>query len=283
MKTSNKLLIALAVSLIIIPIIVVAITVKMNYRDAKSFREESKTMNRFATPTEGFSSREIVNSFSAVSINDAKGMFLNIQLIKDSKAGIKIQEKDKNAISFNVDENGTLQLSIKDIVKGASSYASLIIYSPNFKQLSMAKGQGLSLSTTADSLLLNTTSMTEVSIGSESKINKITAIANDVDRLNFSNNLNVGFVNLELKNSNFESEWASYKSLIINAEGNSDINISGQNDNSKKFQIDNLYIKTSGKSDLKLENIKVIKSSGSLSDSTSVSMSASILKTLFNK
>lgn len=283
MKTSNKLLIALAVSLIIIPIIVVAVTVKMNYTDAKSFKEETKSINRFATPTEGYISSEIVKPFEGINIDDAKGMFLNIQLIKDSKSGIKIPGNDKDAISFSVDENGVLQVSVKTIAKGANSYSSLIIYSPNFNQLSIAKGRGLSLRTNVDSLLLNTNSMTEVSISSESKMNKIIAVADGVDKLDFSNNLNVGYVDLNLKNSNFESEWASYKSLKINAEGKSDINISGENENADKFQIDNLYIKTAGKSDLKVENIKVNKSSGNLSDSTSVSMSASVLKTMFNK
>jgi len=283
MKTSNKLLIALAVSLIIIPIIVVAVTVKMNYTDARSFREETKTVNRFVTPTEGYISSEIVKPFEVINIDDAKGMFLNIQLIKDSKSGIKIPGNDKDAISFRVDEKGVLQVSVKEVAKGASSYSSLIIYSPNFNQLSIAKGRALSLRTNVDSLLLNTNSMTEVSISPESKMNKIIAVAEGVDKLDFSNNLNIGYVDLNLKNSNFESELASYKSLKINAEGKSAINISGQNENADKFQIDNLYIKTAGQSDLKVENIKVNKSSGNLSDSTSVSMSASILKTMFNK
>jgi len=283
MKTSNKLLIALAISLIIIPIVVIAVTVKMNYTDAKSMVAENKTINRFATPTEGYVSTEITKAFTAINIGNAKEMYLNIQLIKDAKSGIKIQENDKNVISFKVDENGILQLTMNDKVKGANSYSSLIIYSSNFNSLRIAKGRGLSLRTNVDSLLLNADSMEDVSISSESKMSKLTAVADDISRLNFSNNLNVAFVDLSLKNSNLESEWASYKTLKINAEGNSNIDISGQNDNANKFQIDNLYIKTAGKSDLKLENIKVIKSSGSLSDSTSVSMSASILKTMFNK
>lgn len=283
MKTSNKLLIALAISLIIIPIVVIAVTVKMNYGDAKSVVAENKTINSFATPSEGYTSTEIAKAFTEVNIADAKGMSLNIQLVKDSKSGIKIASNDKDAISFKVDENGVLQMSIKEIAKGASSYSSVIIYSPNFNSLSMAKGRGLSLKTNVDSLLINANSMEDVSISSESKMNKLTAVAGDISRLNLSNSLNVAFVDLTLKNSNVESEWASYKSLKINAEGNSNIDISGQNENADKFQIDDLYIKTSGKSDLKLENIKVIKSSGSLSDSTSVSMSASILKTMFNK
>ncbi len=47
MKTSNKLLIALAVSLIIIPIIVVAVTVKMKYTDAKSMNADNKSIDSF--------------------------------------------------------------------------------------------------------------------------------------------------------------------------------------------------------------------------------------------
>jgi len=283
MKTSNKLLITLAISLIVIPIIVIAVNVKMNYGDAKAMVAENKTIASFATPSEGYASTEIAKTFTEVNIANAKGMFLNIQLIKDSKSGIKISSNDKYAISFKVDDNGILQISINEIAKGANTYSSVVIYSPNFNSLSMAKGRGLSLKTNVDSLLLNANSMTDVSISSESKMNKLTAVAGDISRLDLSNNLNVASVDLTLKNSNLESGWASYKSLKINAEGNSNIDVSGQDEHGDKFQIDNLYIKTTGKSDLKLENIRVLKSSGNLSDSTSVSMSASILKTMFNK
>ena len=283
MKTSNKILIALAVALIIIPIIVVTITVKLNYADQKSAGAENKTIEHFATPTVGFVSSEINKPFTRIQVTDAKGLFLNIQLIKDSKSGIKISENDKNLINFETDGNGVLQITIKDTGNNKGNYSSIVIYSPNFIALSMAKGRGLSLTANVDSLQLDAGELDDVSIGSETKMKTLNATLNKVGRLNFDNNLKVDVISLNLKNSNFESERTFCKSLTVNAYGNSDIAISGENNSSKKFQIENLYIKTTGKSNLKVEDIIVNKSSGSLSDSTTVNMSAAILKTMFNK
>ncbi|MCX2573482.1 hypothetical protein [Pedobacter sandarakinus] len=283
MKKSNKLLIALAISLIIIPIIVVAVNVKLNYRDEKTYRRGEQMLDHFATTTEGYASMAIAEPFNNVEIADAKGRFLNIQIIKDSQSGIKVSDLDKDAITYKVDDQGTLRLDIKDVPTSGGFGLSLIIYVHNLNQVSVAKGSGLSLISTVDSLTLNANALNVVEVQSPSRMNKITIIADGVAKLHFSNNFNISEANLGLNNTNFETEWTSYEQLQINATGNSNLNIAGEEQDQKKFQIENLYIKTEGKSDVRVENIQVNKSSGNLSDSTAVSMSASILKTMFNK
>lgn len=283
MKTSNKLLTALAVSLILIPIIVIAVTVKLSYKEyVPDNRVATKNRAHFTTPSEGYVSIPLSKSFTAVNIGDAKGFFLNVQLVKDIKSGIKIPEEYKSLISYKIDENGVLQIQLIKQKNNNNPYAYIVIYSPTINQFSGGNGRGIELTFNTDSLRVNATSLFSLTLNSASKFDNLNISTDEIKTFSISN-AKAGNIQLNLNNSNFTSELSSYKSLKIDLTGNSDVEIMGEEPNKNKFQIDNLYIKTAGKSDLKVENIKVNKSTGSLSDSTSVSMSASILKTMFNK
>jgi len=281
MKTSNKLLIALAISLIIIPVIAIAINVKMNYSDKKTFFKHLKENNNFNSPLEGFESKEMP-AFSEVNIADGNNSYINFNVIKSNKSGIKIPEELTRLYDIKVDERNVLRFTPKSNNKKLNYALTVYIYSNNVKSFNLAKAAGFTLDIKSDSVQLNVTDVKRVTFQDLTAIGSLTVKANKVGDLRFDNVQN-STVAIELNNSNFSSLRSPFKSLDIRSTGQSNIEIVGDLSDKNNFQIDNLYIKTAGKSGLKVENIKVNKSSGSLSDSTSVSMSASILKTMFNK
>ena len=281
MKTSNKLLIALAISLIIIPVIAIAINVKMNYSDKKTFFKHLKENNNFNSPLEGFESKEMP-AFSEVNIADGNNSYINFNVIKSNKSGIKIPEELTRLYDIKVDERNVLRFTPKSNNKKLNYALTVYIYSNHVKSFNLAKAAGFTLDIKSDSVQLNVTDVKRVTFQDLTAIGSLTVKANKVGDLRFDNVQN-STVAIELNNSNFSSLRSPFKSLDIRSTGQSNIEIVGDLSDKNNFQIDNLYIKTAGKSGLKVENIKVNKSSGSLSDSTSVSMSASILKTMFNK
>ena len=281
MKTSNKLLIALAISLILIPIIVVAITVKMNYTDKKNALKENKNEAHFNTPSEGYLSEKISKSFTAVEILDGRGLELDIVLIKDDNTGVKISEEFKNLISYDVNDLGVLQISFKSAVEQKYRRAQLYIYAPNIVDFSASKGNSLSLwISNRDSLNLKASRIGSVWLNSDSKLNSLSMVADSVQQFSMDKKT-ITSLDLTLKNADFKTEAASFRSLKINATGTSNIEIDGDESKKDKYLIDDLSIKTEGKSSIDLTNIKVNKASGSLSDSTKVNMPVYVLKTMF--
>lgn len=281
MKTSNKLLIALAISLILIPIIVVAITVKMNYTDKKNALKENKNEEHFNTRSEGYLSEKISKSFTAVEILDGRGLELDIVLIKDDNTGVKISEEFKNLISYDVNDLGVLQISFKSAVEQKYRRAQLYIYAPNIVDFSASKGNSLSLwISNRDSLNLKASRIGSVWLNSDSKLNSLSMVADSVQQFSMDKKT-ITSLDLTLKNADFKTEAASFRSLKINATGTSNIEIDGDESKKDKYLIDDLSIKTEGKSNIDLTNIKVNKASGSLSDSTKVNMPVYVLKTMF--
>lgn len=281
MKTSNKLLIALAISLIIIPIIVIAINVKMNYSDKKTFFKHLKENNNFNSPLEGFESKEMP-VFSEVNVNDGNNANIYFVVVKSNKAGIKIPADLTALYDIKVDERNVLQFTLKNTNKKLKYTLTVYIYSNQVKSFNVAKADGFNLDIKTDSVQLNVTDVKRVSFQDLTAIGSLTVKANKVGDLRFDNAKNSA-VAIELNNSNFSSLRSPFQSLNIRSAGQSNIDIFGDLNDRNKYKIDHLYIKTAGNTDLKVGNIKVNNSSGNLSDSTSVSMSASILKTMFNK
>jgi len=281
MKTSNKLLIALAVSLILIPIIVIAVNVKMNYKDSHTFYKNLKENTEFNAPLYGYVANKFPE-FSAVNVNDGNNAYINFVVVKSDKAGIKIPADLTALYDIKVDEHNVLQFILKNTNKKLKYALTVYIYSNNVTSFSLAKAAGFVLDIKSDSVQLNVTDVKRVSFQELTSIRSLTVEANKVGDLRFDNAKNSN-VAIELNNSNFSSLGSAFQSLNIRSVGQSNIEIVGDLNIKSEFQIDNLYINTAGKSNLNISNIKVNKSSGSLSDSTSVSMSASILKTMFDK
>lgn len=276
MKTSNKLLTALAALLIIIPIIVVAINVKINYRPAtgENFVEEQEINTEpFDKESSGRTSIPIKTPFNSVNIPDAKRNVLQIHFIKSAISGIKVPTEMKNEISFSVNNMGILQINIGDKLNTSGYHKdgiAILVYGPNINDLSLNNSTSLVLTAKTDTLNVNMKRSGSISFGSPitfSVNEKVTRVINQTD---------IKQLNVNLDSASFYSSNSSYKNLTISSK-NSSVDIRG--DENSKNSIGNLTINTFEKSDIKIEeNVMVNKISGNLSDETTIAMPVKYLK-----
>jgi len=278
MKTSNKLLITLAALLIIIPILVVAVNVKMNYRPSTgdNFVEEQEinaepfdkvSQDRIAIP--------IKTSFSSVNVPDAKRIYLELHFIKSAKSGVKVPTDMKNDITFNINNSGALQINFSDKLDRSGNHRNgvvILVYSPNIDKLNLNNASSVVLTAKTDSLGINVKKSGMLIFGSPitfSSNGKVTKVINQTD---------IKKVDISLDSSVFNSGNINYQKLNITGK-NSSINIEGQPQENKN--IENLTINTFENSDVKIENIVVDKISGSLSDETTIKIPVKYLKQIF--
>lgn len=280
MKTSNKLLIAFAATLILLPVLGMVYSSQVLYTDSKNWSELAKKDNTFSEGSVDMESKSL-SAFQSVNIANGKGMYFNIRLIKDEKYGVKIPNEYKAIVKLQVDAQGKLQIELDE--KGArSNYITLLIYAPDVKGISLAAADGLELNAKTDSLAMSLQKLNRLTFDHETAINKLTVSAEDVSEANIEKEVAKSLY-LNLKNVAFNSEWASYQDLSITTAGNSTINIKGDEREEKEFSIQNLTLNTMDAAKVNLEHMTIHSCKGSLSDQTLVSMPALSLKQLFNK
>jgi hypothetical protein len=276
MKTSNKLLIALAALLIIIPIIVVAVNVKMNYRTRTSdnFVEEQEINEE---PFERMSKDRISISlkapFSIVDIPDAKKIYLELHFIKSTQSGVKIPKDLKNNIAFNINKAGILQINFSDKLNRSGNHFDgvvILVYSPNIDKLNLSNASSIVLTAKTDSLGINVKNSNQLMFSSPvtfSTGGKITRVINQTE---------IKKLTINLDSTGFYSGNNNYKNLNIICK-NSSANIEGEEEEENK-NIENLSVKTFEKSEIKINKVNINKISGSLSDETKVQMPVKYLK-----
>jgi len=277
MKTSNKLLIALAVALVVIPILVVAINVKLNYKSASKWSENLTSLHDFETESSGFKKEKITQNFNEINFVGQKGLMLNLTLIKSSSKGIKLSDGESSAIKSRVDANGVLQISFNEQKNSNFKSVTLAIYGPEVNRLKINDLLQLRLTAKADDLNLDVSNLQSMAVDVNSRINKLTVSGNQLKNFSIDREI-ASELNLNLINSEFKTAWASYKKLSINASGASSVNITGDDQDRNKYKIDELVLNSTGSPFISISRIHVSQSSVNLSDSTVVSMPAQYLK-----
>lgn len=271
MKKSNKLLIVFAIASFLIPVIVVAIGVKLNYKDAKEWASEAKNDDHFITPSNNMISKKLP-AFSSINVNDGNEVFFIVRLIKDENTGVKITQSFEKLVDFNVDTNGKLQVSVKQKSQ-QSNYLSIFLYAPTFKNLELNNIDGFKLKTILDSLNLSVKKSGAVTFDSKTVISKLNFVASDVSTVDiFENGINS--LSLNLKNTVFNSN-SSFQNLNISSSGKSFITIQSYEE---LESIDQFTINTIDSASVFIENVNINRLSGSLSDQTTVQMPVLYLK-----
>jgi len=285
MKLSNKLLIAFAASLILIPLIGMVYVSATKYKTG-TYKDIVYKVENFSTPTKNMETMAVSTPFESVNIADAKGMVLNVQFIKDEKFGVKIQDELKGFVTAAVDANGQLQIVVKDKPKLDSRrnnyYVSVYIYSPSIKSFNVANANDINIMAVTDTLTLNVQKTEGLSFDSDSHIKQLNLKTSDVERLNFRED-DVKSINLDLHNTNLNSELNSFENVSITTSGKCEVELMGDRDLQNKYTINNLNLITNGIANVKLENIKVANCSGKLSDETQVQMPAVNLNQMYKK
>ena len=285
MKTSNKLLIAFASALILIPLLGMIFVSQVNYKTGTYQEDEVRSKSsekHFNTPTEYMESKAISAAFTSISIEDAKRLGLYINYVKDENYGIKVPIELKDSINFKVDENGQLQIGFKmKRSERDNRYITIHVYGKDIKQVDISNAEFLYFDALSDSVQLNVTKSGTVSLNKDVTLNALDIATREVKYLEI-NEIKVKSLAVNLNGTNFKSDESSYDNLSITSSGKSEIEINGS-DNGKKYFIKKLFINTLNEADVKLANIKVEQCSGSFSDQTKVQMPAVNLNQMYKK
>ena len=281
MKTSNKLLISLAVLLIVIPILVVGINIKVNYTEKGPEDTYLGTQNinneSFEQKSKERVSISLQSPFNAVQIKDAKGFSVQLFVKEDNKYGLKIQEKFKNDLKYEVDANGVLQLSIKNF-SGDNGIEKIVIviYCPKISEVSVANSNILEFSAHSDVVTLNLDNVEDLFLSGDITNNDAKG-----KTISVINPTKIGKLYLNLNKTKFSGYTNSFKDLYVIAN-NSELEIGNMDENNKTpFPFDNLSIKTTDTSRVQLQNVNVKSFVGDFSDATTLQIPTPLLKQLF--
>ena len=276
MKTSNKLLIAFAAALIIIPILSSVYISKAYYIDGQSWSDLEKQNDSFDGKSENMDAISL-NRFDAINITDGKETTFYIRLVKDSKFGIKVNKSDKDFVKFSVDKDGKLQIELTEKTK-ERRYINLLIYTPAVNTLSANNVSTIELNAKGDSLSVYLKKFNQLRFERSTQFQKLSINAEDGNFFNIEKEITKSLT-MKLTNTNFLSEWASYQDLNISSVGESTISVKGDDRGEKKeYSIQHLTLNTSDKATVNFEKIKIQKATGTLSDQTLVQMPAVNLK-----
>ena len=288
MKTSNKLLIAFAAALILIPILGMVIVSATQYKKG-SYSDRIdivRKVENFSTPTENMTSIAVSSAFKVVNLSDAKNLDLNIRLIKDEKFGVKISNEYKDLLFVKVDESGQLQLTVKAQKTGEENkmrdYAIVYIYAPDVKSLMIANASDLVVKSTADTLNLNLNKIESFYFDTGTDLNQLNLNAVQVKDLTLRRD-KINSINVQITDSKFAIESMSLDNVSITTNGNSKVDVT-KNEEPKTAQIfKNLVINTNGIAEVKFENTTINNCTGKLSDETIVQMPAVNLNQMYKK
>jgi hypothetical protein len=283
MKLSNKLLIAFASALILIPILGMVYVSQVKYKVGTYADVVERKIENFSTTTKNMTSVALSTPFKTVNVEDAKGYSIGIRFIKDEKFGIKIPSEYKDVITATVDANGELQLVLKSRPEeNRNNYTSILVYAPSLKEVNIAKASGTYIIATLDSLIFNVKASVSAGVGAGAHIKNLSINTIDVGEVRLVED-DVKSLSLNLHNTNFSTNVISYDNLSISTSGNCDVNIFGGDSDNKKYTINNLALNTIGKANVKLNGIEAKNCSGHFSDETIVQMPASNLNQMFKK
>jgi len=276
MKTSDKLLIAFAAALIIIPILSSVYISKAYYIDGQSWSDLEKQNDSFDGKSENMDAISL-NRFDAINITDGKETTFYIRLVKDNKFGIKVNKSDKDFVKFSVDKDGKLQIELTEKTK-ERRYINLLIYTPAVNTLSANNVSTIELNAKGDSLSVYLKKFNQLRFERSTQFQKLSINAEDGNFFNIEKEITKSLT-MKLTNTNFLSEWASYQDLNISSVGESTISVKGDDRGEKKeYSIQHLTLNTSDKATVNFEKIKIQKATGTLSDQTLVQMPAVNLK-----
>ncbi|WP_285057653.1 GIN domain-containing protein [Pedobacter ginsengisoli] len=272
MKTSNKLLIAFAAALILLPILGIAI-VSGVYYEKENTTGGGTEMDTFGPVPKDMPAIAVSTPFESVNIEGADQFYLAVRLVQAEKTEVRYAENLKGLISTTVDASGQLQIVLKKSDKQRDNYTRIWIYGPGIKKLNVVNGRGLNLNAKQDSLQLNLSSTGSGHFDPETNIGWLSVRTDKVGEISFRETATKS-VNLELNGTNVKSEMSSFDNLSINAAGNAEIELNGGYDGVPEKSIKHLTLNTLGKAKVKVFNMQIEQCSGRFSDSTQVEMPA---------
>lgn len=287
MKTSNKLLIAFAAALILIPILGMVIVSATQYK--KGSHADIAAISKvesFNVATANMTAIPIASAFKSVNVEDAKELDLNVQFIKDEQSGVKISDEYKDVVLATVDANGKLLLSVKVNEKEKESrmrnYAVIYIYAPHLNSLTVANASDLVVKSTADTLNLKLTKIKSFYFDNGTELKQLNLEAVQVEKL-FLRRDKINAVNSVITDTKFAIESMSLADVSITTNGDCTVEIYNNENGKAKQTINSLVLNTNGVADVKISETVINTCSGKLSDETVVQMPAINLNQMYKR
>lgn len=281
MKTSNKLLIAFASALILIPVLGIAIISRVYYEKGDSSSAGNTEMDTFGPVPKDMPALAVSTPFESVNIEGADQFYLAVRLVQAEKTEVRYADNLKGLISTTVDSKGQLQIVLRKSDQQRDNYTRIWIYAPGVKRLAIVNGKCLNLNATMDSLQLSLINTGSGHFDPETNIGWLSVRTDKVGEISFRETATKS-VNLDLNGTNVKSEMSSFDNLSINAAGNAEIELNGGYDGVPEKFIKNLTLNTLGKARVKVFNMQIDQCSGHFSDSTQVEMPAKNINQMYN-
>jgi hypothetical protein len=283
MKTSNKLLIGLAIALLIIPLTVMILIAKVNRIDNKTYNK----MLMEAETTDGAADRYVkkypVKAFQNVVINGSESSYLNIKIIANDKFLFKATNDLAPYIEYKVDKDGKLHISLK--AEGNDQHGTLLIFSPKLKGITFNNVSVDALSANTDSLNVEITRGINFRFGEGMKIKNLSLtkkITHDPRYLVISD-ITIEDAKIENLRVDINSGYLTINNTPLR---NVDLKVKDakaefKNEENKNIgPIETLSLNSIGKNDVNFQHIKINAAKGNLSDETTIQIPTVNLKQL---
>lgn len=273
MKTSNKLLIAFAAALILIPIFCIAY-VSRAYYEKGDYSSQAGEMDNFGPIPKNVVDVPVNGSFEAISIQGDIRLHLAVTVLKGPNRSVKFSDNLKGFISVKLDSNGQLVIVVKSPTnEKTGNFGRISISAPDIYGLRLLNSDGISLVADLDSLNLNLENTSYANFNVDTKIEKLSVHTKNVEVVSFRETATKS-VFLDVNNTNVQCDVSSFDNLSIISAGASQIELNGGYGDKAGETIKNLKLVTLGKSEVRISNTSINNCSGSFSDSTSVQMPA---------
>lgn len=273
MKTSNKMLIGIAIALFVIPIstmVFSSLNGRVDYgeynRGIAAEGADLNTEDRFLSTTK-------LKEFKDIKFVSPSYAYLRLHLVKSNEYGVKTNRSNSSNLSYEVDENGTLLITLQN---GSSHGPAIYIYAPDINHIEFDKVELGELRTEQDSLSLvlsNYRNRQETVITENLNLDFLHLSLNDAEwTMRGSSQMFAQLETLDIKlnNSKISLKSDHYNRVLVNAK-NSFFQISPAK--GKNTTVGALNVNTLGKSTVALEErVRIDSLSGVISDSTFVKL-----------
>jgi len=273
MKTSNKLLIGLALTLLIVPLTVMILIAKANRIDDKTYNKMLMGAENINSDLDRFIKKYPVKAFHNVVINGSESSFLNIKIIASDKFLFKATTGIAPDIDYKIDNDGKLQISLKE--RSKYQYGTLLIFSPNLKSITFNNVSIDDLSANQESLNVEIVKGINFRFGEGLKIKDLNLLKQTIDKQQDVMIPNIMIEDAEIKNLkvNINTGHLTVNNTTI---GNLNLNLKNANaefqneENKNVAPIDSLVLNSMGKNEVNFQHIKIKNAKGMLSDETTI-------------
>lgn len=283
MKTSNKLLIGLAIALLIIPLTVMILIAKVNRIDNKTYNK----MLMGAETTDGAAGRYIkkypVQAFQNVVINGSESSYLNIKIIANDKFLFKATNDLAPYIEYKVDKDRKLHISLK--AERNYQHGTLLIFSPKLKGITFNNVSIDALSANTDSLNVEITRGINFKFGEGMKIKNLSLTKRTTYDPKYVVIPDITIEDAKIENLRVDIN-SGYLTINNTPLQNVDLKVKDakaefKNEENKNIgPIETLSLNSIGKNNVNFQHIKINAAKGNLSDETTIQIPTVNLKQL---